>query len=275
MGDIASRRRGMMGDILTERPGGILRFELNRPERKNAITSSMYLTLAGLLDEAGKDDRVRVVLLHGAGDSFTAGNDLRDLVENPPGPGDSPQTRLITVLMDFDKPIIAAVRGAAVGLGTTILTHVDFAYAAESARFQMPFINRGLVPEVGSSYSLPALVGYIRAAELIMLGTPFDAARALDMGIVTAVVPDDALMDTATETARKLAEKPPEALRDCKRQMKWATRELVEEAAKVEREEFAERVRSPEAKEAFAAFFEKRPPDFTSTSSTAGVGKAA
>ena len=264
-----------MSDILTERSGGILRIELNRPEKKNAITLSMYSTLAGLLDEAAKDDQIRVVLLHGAGDSFTAGNDLRDFAQNPPGPGDSPQACLIAALINFEKPIIAAVHGAAVGLGTTILTHVDFAYAGESARFQMPFINLGLVPEFGSSYSLPALVGYIRAAELIMLGTPFNAARAVEMGLVTAVVPDDALMARATETAQKLAAKPPEALRACKRLLKRSAREQVEQAAKIENEEFAARVRSSEAKEAITAFFEKRRPDFTSTTSTAGVGKAA
>jgi enoyl-CoA hydratase/carnithine racemase len=165
-----------MSDILTERSGGILRIELNRPEKKNAITMSMYSTVAELLNEAAKDDEIRVVLLHGAGDSFTAGSDLRDFAERPIGPGDSPPARLIAVLINFEKPIVAALRGAAVGVGTTILTHVDFAYAGESTRFQTPFVNLGLGPEFGSSYSLPALVGYIRAAELIMLGTPFDAA---------------------------------------------------------------------------------------------------
>src|SRR6266498_3782505 len=136
-----------MSDIISERSGSILRVELNRPERKNAMTSAMYITLADLLNNAAKDDQIRVVLWHGAGDSFSAGNDIEDFLKNPPGPGESPQVRLIQALINFDKPIVAAVQGAAIGGGTTMLTHCDFVYAGESAKFQMPFINLALVPE--------------------------------------------------------------------------------------------------------------------------------
>ena len=252
-----------MSDIITERSGSILRVQLNRPDKKNAMTSSMYVTMADILNEAAKDEQIRVVLWYGAGDSFTAGNDVEDFLKNPPGPGDSPQARLIAALINFDKPLVAAVKGAAVGGGTTMLTHCDFVYAGESTRFQVPFINLGLVPEFGSSYSVPARIGYLRAAELILLGQPFDAHRAAELGLVTRVVPDDKLLATATETAQKLTQKPFGALRACKRLMKLSSRGQLEQAVKVELEEFASRVRSAEAKEAFTAFIEKRPPDFT------------
>jgi enoyl-CoA hydratase/carnithine racemase len=258
-----------MSDIITERSGSILRVQLNRPARKNAMTSSMYVTLADVLNDTAKDEQIRVVLWHGAGDSFSAGNDVEDFLKNPPGPGESPQARLMTALVNFDKPLIAAVQGAAVGGGTTMLTHCDFVYAGESAKFQMPFINLALVPEFGSSYSIPARIGQLRAAELILLGVPFDARRAAELGLVTRVVPDQEVMATATETAAKLAQKPIGALRACKRLMKLSSRQQVEQAIKVENEEFASRVRSAEAREAFSAFIEKRPPDFTKTSESA------
>src|SRR6184192_3528375 len=182
-----------MSDIITERSGNILRVQLNRPARKNAMTSAMYITLADLFNDAAKDDEVRVVLWHGAGDSFSAGNDIQDFLKNPPGAGESPQARLIEALIDFDKPVVAAVQGAAIGGGTTMLTHCDFVYAGESAKFQMPFINLAVVPEFGSSCTVPARIGHIRAAELILLGLPFDARRAADLGFVTQVVPDQTL----------------------------------------------------------------------------------
>src|SRR5436190_3634886 len=209
-----------MSEIITERSGSILRIQLNRPAKKNAMTMSMYVTLADLLNDAAKDDRIRVVLWHGAGDSFCAGNDVEDFLKNPPGPGESPQTRLMTALINFDKPIVAAVHGAAIGGGTTMLTHCDFVYAGESAKFQMPFINLALVPEFGSSCTIPARIGYLRAAELILMGKFFDAKRAAELGLVTQVVSDQNLLATATETAQKLAAKAPYALQACKRLMK-------------------------------------------------------
>ena len=258
-----------MSDVVTERSGSILRVQLNRPAKKNAMTSAMYVTIADSLNAAAEDDDIRVVLWHGAGDSFCAGNDVEDFLKNPPGPGESPQARLIHALINFDKPIVTAVQGAAVGGGTTMLTHCDFVYATESAKFQMPFINLALVPEFGTSYSIPARIGYLRAAELIQLGLPFDAARAAELGLVTRVVPDLKLLATATETAQKLAEKPAAALQACKRLMRLPERDQLEQAAKLENEEFSARVRSADAKEAFTAFIEKRPPDFTRTKHSA------
>src|SRR5215204_4823860 len=258
-----------MDEIITERAGNILRVQLNRPTKRNAMTSSMYVTLADIFNDAGKDERIRAVLWHGAGDSFSAGNDVEDFLRNPPGPGESPQARLMTALIDFDKPLIAAVQGAAIGGGTTMLTHCDFVYAGESARFQMPFINLAVVPEFGSSFSVPARIGHLRAAELILLGLPFDAKRAADLGFVTQVVPDQDLLATATATARKLAAKPAGALQASKRLMKRSFREQVKAAMKAENEEFSAQIRSEDAKEALTAFLEKRPPDFTRTTKSA------
>jgi enoyl-CoA hydratase/carnithine racemase len=187
---------------------------------------------------------------------------LEDFLKNPPGPGESPQTHLVNALLNLDKPVIAVVKGAAIGGGTTLLTHCDFVYASESAKFQLPFVNLGLVPEFGSSWSLPARSGYIRAAELFMLGQPFKAELAAEIGLVTRTVPDADLLKTAIETAEKLAAKPVGALRASKRLLRQSSREQLDRAIKAELEEFASRVRSEEVKEVFTAFLEKRPPDF-------------
>jgi enoyl-CoA hydratase/carnithine racemase len=255
-----------MSDIITEGSGNILRIQLNRPAKKNAMTSDMYLALAYLFDAAANDDQVRVVLWHGAGDSFSAGNDIQDFLKNPPGPGESPQARLIEALINFDKPIVVAVQGAAIGGGTTMLTHCDFVFAGESAKFQMPFISLAVVPEFGTSCTVPARIGYLRAAELILLGLPFTAKRAAELGLVTRVLPDQELLATATQAARDLAKKPPAALQACKRLMKSSTRDQVERAVKLENEEFSVRVRSAEAREALNAFIEKRKPNFDAVS---------
>jgi enoyl-CoA hydratase/carnithine racemase len=184
-------------------------------------------------------------------------------MKNPPGPGESPQTRLINVLVAFSKPLVAAVHDLAIGGGTTILTHCDLVYAAEGTKFQVPFINLALVPEFGSSYSLPRQIGYLQAAELLMLGEPFSAARASEFGLITAVVPGPELMTRATDTAQKLARKPATALRACKDLLKRPERERLEQSVVREMQEFAVRVRSADAKEAISAFFEKCAPDFT------------
>jgi enoyl-CoA hydratase/carnithine racemase len=254
-----------MDEIITEQSGNIFRVELNRPAKKNAMTSRMYEALADIFNEAAKDERTRVMLWHGAGDSFCAGNDIEDFLKNPPGPGESPQARLMNAFVDFDKPLVAAVNGAAIGGGTTMLTHCDFVYAGESTKFQMPFINLAVVPEFGSSCSVAARIGHIRAAELILLGQPFDARRAADLGFVTQVVPDHDVLATATETARKLAAKPAGALQASKRLMKGPFREQIKAAMRAENEEFSKRVRSDDAKEALAAFLAKRRPDFNRT----------
>jgi enoyl-CoA hydratase/carnithine racemase len=261
----------MMKEIIAEQSEGILRVALNRPTKRNAMTSSMYVTLAEVFTDAANDERTRVVLWRGAGDSFCAGNDIEDFLKNPPGPGESPQARLMNALADFDKPIVVAVQGAAIGGGTTMLTHCDFVYADESARFRMPFIDLAVVPEFGSSCSIPARIGHLRAAELILLGSPFDARRALELGLVTQVVSDQRLLATAAETAQKLAAKPADALQASKRLLKRSVREQMKAAMKAENEEFSVQVRSEDAREAFAAFLAKRPPNFnrTTTSATA------
>ena len=252
-----------MSDIITEISDGILRVELNRPAQKNAMTAGMYTSLAGILGEANKDEAVNVVFWHGAGDAFCAGNDIGDFLKNPPGSGESPQSALINAFIGFEKPIVAAVQGAAVGGGTTMLTHCDFVYAGESAKFRLPFIDLALVPEFGSSFSIPHRVGHLRAAEMFLLGEPFTAVQAAELGLVTRVVPDRDLLATATATAQKLAAKPSGALRASKRLIKQAWIDQLKVVAKLEGQEFTKRVRSAEATEAFTAFREKRPPNFT------------
>jgi enoyl-CoA hydratase/carnithine racemase len=255
-----------MAEILTERSGSILRVQLNRPEKKNAMTSNMYVTLAEVFDGAAKDEQIRVVLWHGAGDSFCAGNDVVDFLKNPPRPGAMPQADLMKAFLNLDKPLVAAVQGSAIGGGTTMLTHCDFVYAGENAKFQMPFINLGIAPEFGTSYSLPVWLGYLRATELLFLGVPFGAARAAELGLVTRVVPDEKLLATATETAQQLAAKPAAALQTSKKLLNASVREQMEQAMRVENEAYAVLLRSPDAKEALTAFLEKRKPDFTKSS---------
>jgi enoyl-CoA hydratase/carnithine racemase len=250
----------MMADIITGYSENILRIQLNRPAKRNAMTSDMYAALADVFNDAAKDESIRVVLWHGAGDSFSAGNDIEDFLKNPPGPDVSPQARLMHALLDFDKPVIAAVQGAAIGGGTTMLMHCDFVYAGEGAKFQMPFVNLAVVPEFGSSYAVPARIGHVRAALLVLFGQAFDARRAAELGFVTQVVPDQNLLATATETARILAAKPPRALQACKRLMKQPFREPMKAAMEAENREFSAQVRSEEARQALGAFLEKRHP---------------
>jgi enoyl-CoA hydratase/carnithine racemase len=250
-----------MSDIITERTGSILRVQLNRPEKLNALTSAMYTRLAEIFREADQDDAVRVVLWSGAGNAFCAGNDVEDFLKTPE-PGESPQARLMDAFIRFEKPIVAAVHGAVIGGGTTMLTHCDFVYAGESAKFKLPFIDLALVPEFGSSFSIPARVGHLRAAELFLLAAPFTAARAAELGLVTRVVPDADLLVAAMTTAEKLATKPAGASRAGKRLIKQASIAQLRAAIDTENREFAARKSSAEAREAFTAFLEKRPPKF-------------
>ncbi len=249
-----------MDEIVTERSDGVLRVQLNRPEKLNAMTSGMYLELADIIDSAMHDECIRVVLWHGAGHAFSAGNDIEDFLEHPPGPGESPQARLMNALVELDKPLVAAVHGAAIGGGTTMLLHCDFVYAAEGTRFQMPFVSLGVVPEFGSSGILPHTIGHIRAAELILLGSPFDAARAVELGLATRVLPEAELLAAATKTARHLAAKPSGALRASKRLLKGSFRDLTKAAMTTENEVFSVQVRSDEAQAALAAFLAKHSP---------------
>ena len=252
-----------MSHILVERQGAIHRIRMNRPEKKNALTTAMYTAFAEAIRAADADAAVRVMLVEGAGDAFTAGNDLQDFLAHAPQGGPRPVLDFLQVFSHAAKPIVAAVHGVAVGVGTTMLAHCDLVYAAEGARFSMPFVNLGLCPENASSFLLPSICGYQRAAELLMFGEPFDAAKAREVGLVNAVVPLAELGATATAAAEKLAGKPPASLRLTKRLLRRAWMPEIEAALDAESKAFAERLSSPEAKEAFTAFFEKRAPDFS------------
>jgi enoyl-CoA hydratase/carnithine racemase len=252
-----------MKHILTDIKDGVLRIEIDRPEKKNALTSAMYQAMANAIHAAEADARVRVMLIHGKADLFTAGNDLQDFLDNPPRDDKRPVFQFLYGISQAEKPIVAAVAGAAVGIGTTMLLHCDLVYAAPNARLQLPFVNLGLVPEAASSLLLPALVGYQRAAELLLLGEPFGAQKAKEIGIVTEVVPEGELFDTAMAQAKKLAGKPAASLRLTKKLMKQGQMAAVAQRIRLESDHFGERLASPEAKEAFSAFLEKRKPDFS------------
>jgi enoyl-CoA hydratase/carnithine racemase len=256
-------KEARMTEVVTTREGAVQRVQLNRPDKKNAITTAMYAALADAITAADADPAVRVLLLHGAGDCFTAGNDLADFLANPPQSEDRPAFRFLHAISHAAKPIVAAVHGVAIGIGTTMLGHCDLVYAAEGTRFHLPFVNLGLCPEGASSLLLPLVAGYQRAAELLMLGEPFDAARARAAGLVNEIVPGTQLLAAAAAAAQKLAAKPPASLRLTKRLLKRALLPQIEAALAAELEVFVERLDSPEAKEAFTAFLEKRPPDFS------------
>ena len=234
----------MTSDIITDLSASILRIQFNRPTKKNALTAEMYSAVVGLINAAAKDDTIRVVVLHGAGDSFCGGNDLGDFLTNPPKPGQSAEQRFDGALLNFSKPLIAAVHGATVGSGATMLKHCDFVYAAEGTRFRLPFVNLAAVPELGSSYLIPAQIGYMAAAELVLLGMPFDARRAAELGLVTRVVPNERLLVTTMETARALVEKPAGELHASKRLLKQWSRAQIESAVKVEMDGWSTRVSS-------------------------------
>jgi enoyl-CoA hydratase/carnithine racemase len=249
--------------ILTEREDGIFRISIHRPAKRNALTRALYTALADAIEAAERDPTCRVMLLHGSEGCFTSGNDLKDFAEGPPPGAESPVLRFLTVLSQAEKPLAAAVEGPAVGIGTTLLLHCDLVYAGAGARFQLPFVNLGLGPEAASSLLLPRLAGYQRAAELLLLGEPFTAAQAQAIGLVNAVVPDEEVVEYARERARKLAAQPPASVRLTKRLLKQPLAAHVEATIEAEARHFAERLGSPEAAEAFAAFFARRPPDFS------------
>ncbi len=242
---------------------GVLRIEMARPEKKDALTAEMYATLADALAGADADPAVRVILISGAGGNFTAGNDLADFLEKPPMDESAPVYRFLEGFARLQKPFVAAVEGVAIGVGTTMLLHCDLAYAGSGARFALPFATLGLTPEAASSLLLPLRIGHARAAEMLMLGEPFSAQRALEVGIVNAVLPDGQVLDHALERCRKLSAQPAASLRLTKQLMKRAQQTLIRETMSFEAEVFKQRLVSPEAKEAFAAFFEKRKPDFS------------
>ena len=240
---------------------GVLHLQLNRPDKKNALTRAMYTALADALDAARVDPAQRVVLFSGAGSAFSAGNDIADFAASR-GRVDE-VARFIGLIVDYPKPLVAAVHGAAIGLGTTMLLHCDLAWAAPSARFKTPFVDLGLVPEAGSSLLMPRAFGYVRAAQMLLLGDTLDADTAAAWGLVNGVVSEAELLAVATAAARKLATRAPAALRAAKALMRGNIRAEVLAAVQVEGDRFKEHLTSPEAMEALTAFMQKRAPDFS------------
>lgn len=238
---------------------GLVEIRIDRADKKNALTAAMYRAMTAALADASARPEIGVVLFTASGDAFCAGNDLQDFMKGPEGA--EAAFAFISAIAAFDKPLVAAVQGLAVGVGTTMLFHCDLVYASPDARFTMPFVGLGLVPEAGSSLLAPALMGQAKAAAMLLLGEPMDAASADRSGLVTAVVPAGTLYDHALAKAAALMRQPPEALRATRRLMKGdpavVQQRIVEEAAL-----FRDRLQSAEAREAFTAFFEKRPPVF-------------
>jgi enoyl-CoA hydratase/carnithine racemase len=246
--------------VLKQQQGGVVLLTLNRPEKKNALNNAMWRELQAAFEQASADDSVAVLLLTGAGKDFCAGVDLADFAN---ADGEHPYASCARVIAAFDKPWVCAARGIAIGGGATILFHADMVYVGESLRLRLPFVNLGLVPEFASSYTLQANIGARRAAELMYTADWIDAARALDVGIATAVCADETLLDTALERAQTVAQWPVSALRETKRCLKAVHQAGIEAAFKVEDEGMARQAGSPENIEAVMAFIEKRKPDFS------------
>jgi enoyl-CoA hydratase/carnithine racemase len=248
--------------VKTELSDGVLVVTLQRPDKKNALTGAMYNVLSDALDRAEADASVKVVLFQGDGDSFTAGNDLADFAAQSKSNSDdeSPAFRFIKALGKASKPLVAAVQGNAVGVGTTMLLHCDLVYLAEGARLMTPFVNLALVPEAASSWLLPARVGHVRAYQMFALGEPMDAATAVASGLANAVVPANEVRQKAMAAAITLTRRPAGALAATKKLMRDLER--IQAIINAEGVLFKERLKTPEAREAFAAFAERRPPNF-------------
>ncbi len=252
-------------DILVNKKDRILTIEFNRPEKKNSITSAMYQIMADALEDGEKDKNVRAILFCGKPDIFTAGNDLEDFMNTSAQGdfGDRPVVHFMLQLSSASKPVIVAVSGAAIGIGTTMLMHCDIVYASDKAKFSMPFAQLGLCPEFASSMLFQQIVGYPRAAEKLLLGESFSAQEAYDMGLISKILPVNELLPYAYTQADKLTKLPASSLRTTKNLMKAAQADKVREKMVEENKYFGAMLLSPEAKEAFSAFFEKRKPDFT------------
>lgn len=242
--------------------GAVATIAFNRPEKKNAITAAMYQSAADALKEAGANDAVRVIVITGDGGCFTAGNDLEDFLQRPPQGDDSPVAQFMNTLRTANRPVVAAVPGLAIGIGTTLLMHCELVYAAEGAKFSMPFTQLGLCPEFASSILLPRIAGYQRAAEKLLFGEAFDAAEAEKMGLVNRVLPAAELMPFVQAQAAKLAALPAESLRVTKQLMKGDLQTPVAAAMLSEMQHFTRLLNGPDAKEAFSAFLDKRKPVF-------------
>ena len=250
-------------NLLVDFDAGVLTITFNRPAKKNAFSVAMYAGMGRAFAQARERGDVRVILLRGSEGTFTAGNDLMDFMKNPPAGPESSVSQFLAHLAGCEKPIVAAVQGVAIGIGVTMLLHCDIVIAGDSARLRMPFVNLGLCPEAASSYLLPRMMGHQRAAELLFLGEEFSASHAREYGLINHVLPDDAVLAHAREIANTLATKPPAALRASKALLRRPYRTQIYEAFAAEYEAFAKGLTSPEAAEAFQAFFAKRPPDFS------------
>ncbi|MDF9828132.1 enoyl-CoA hydratase/carnithine racemase [Ereboglobus sp. PH5-10] len=253
----------MDNNIATSLDQGILQILITRPEKKNALTSEMYSAITRALLDGEQNPDVRVMLLGGAGGNFTAGNDLGDFLQNPPAKNDAPVFKFFECLDGLEKPLVAAVEGFAVGIGTTLLLHCDLVYAAPNARFILPFTSLGLSPEAGSSHLLAQRIGSAKASELILLGEPLTAEKALTLGLINDMVTEGGVMEFALARCAKLAAQPASAVRDAKALLKKAHQPAITDAIAREAEVFLRRLSSPEAKEALSAFTEKRKPDFS------------
>ncbi|MEX2475666.1 enoyl-CoA hydratase [Marinobacter sp.] len=250
--------------VLTEKQGQVLVVRINRPDRKNALTHAMYTALGDAVEQAHADADIRCVLFTGNDECFTAGNDLSDFAAGLPGDfEETPVGRFLFLLACANKPVVAAVNGPAVGIGTTMLLHCDLVFAGNNTRFQMPFANLGLCPEGGSSLLLPTWLGRVRAAELLMLGSAFTAEDADRLGLINRICDPADTETTALDACHKLAAQAPAAIRATKELLNRPTREQLKDTMLAEGEQFAERLKSPEAAEAFKAFMEKRKPDFS------------
>jgi enoyl-CoA hydratase/carnithine racemase len=257
-----------MSHVKSANLNGVATIEIARPEKKNALTVAMYQAMADALRAAAADGAVRAVLITGQPGIFTSGNDIEDFMARPPGQGgsnaaESPVFQFMQALLECDKPVVAAVTGAAIGIGTTMLLHCDFVYVADDARLAMPFVGLGLVPEYASSLLVPQLMGHRRAAEKLLLAEPFTAGQAVECGIANAVLPAGEVVGHARRIAERFNALPPGAVREAKRLMRAPQREQILHVIAEEGALFAARLRSPEAMEAFQAFFQKRKPDFS------------
>ncbi|ADN77490.1 Enoyl-CoA hydratase [Ferrimonas balearica DSM 9799] len=246
-------------DLITvHRDNAVMVLTLNRPDKRNALTQQMYSALSQALTEAEQDDAIRVILLQGDAHCFTAGNDLNDFLQSGPLTAETPVIQFIQLLPKLTKPLVAAVSGAAVGIGTTVLLHCDLVYASDTAKFQLPFVNLGLVPEAGSSALLPALCGYPKAAELLMFGEPFDVQTAEQIGLINAVVAAEQVLPYALEKAQQLATRPPKALMATKALLKQAQPHDLAAVMEAELARFSDHLVSDETRAVIAAKLAKR-----------------
>lgn len=251
----------MINEIQTSVENRVMTVRFNRADKKNAITAAMYAALADAFADADKRDDVRVVLITGNGDAFTAGNDLADFQNNPPRGADTPVARFLRQIASMEKPVVAAVNGFAVGVGLTMLLHFDFVYMAEGAKISAPFVDLALVPEAASSLLLPQRIGHAKAAEVFMLGKRVTADEAVHMGIANGALSAEELMPTAEGVALALAKKAPEAVRQTKALMRTGREDVL---ARMDAESaiFGKQLQSAEVMEAIMAFWEKREPNF-------------